>query len=53
MSGLSVDGDLSGLTVVEDSANLHEDIQKPEESDGSCEDLGSFVPKTIQKRFEI
>ena len=47
-----MDGDLSNLTFVETSSNLEEDDQNQEETNGSCDGLGSFVPIVVQKISE-
>ena len=52
LSQLPVDGDLSNLTFVENSSNLEEGDQNQEETDGSCDGLGSFVPIVVQKKSE-
>ena len=52
LSQLPVDGDLSNLTLVENSSNLEEGDQNQEETDGSCDGLGSFVPIVVQKKSE-
>ena len=47
-----MDGDPSNLTFVENSANLEEHDQNQEETDGSCDGLGSFVLIVVQKKSE-
>ena len=46
-----MDGDLSNFTFVENSSNLEEGDQNQEETDGSCDGLGSFVPIAVQKKI--